>query len=107
MKYYDLFNDIINEGYSSEVALSVIQIMTINMYKKVKKSHIKKPGTFRHEIIVESKEMLYESSEGVVDDAIRIWDVLYDYEIRKDFNGIGGCEKKTIRELILTKKEKK
>lgn len=105
MKYYDLFKQIVGEDYSEEVALTVIQIMTIHLSKKITLSHIENKGEFSNEIIEDAKSLLFQTPEEVVKEALQIWSVMYDYEISQSLHGLGGCKKKTFRQLVQEAKE--
>jgi len=102
MDYTSHFNDIIKEGFSNEVALLTVVLYSMNVTKKMKNRHIK-AGVFTEELLTKFKEAMWEEDEMLVNEAICIWEVLYDHHLCQTFQGMGGCKYKTIRELMAEK----
>jgi len=104
MKYPKLFDAIKSEGFSEEVALVATMMCLLNCTKKVKNKHMAKSGSFEKELLETFEKAFFEQSYDVVEEAISIWRVMYDWEVGQTLNGLGGCEKKTIRQLLEKRK---
>ena len=92
MDYYKLYNNLTTE-YPEYIALSVVQVCTINMTLK--------PCTnFENKIIKKSKKVLWELSEKDFNLVVNLWKVSYDWQCRQTLQGLGGCKVKTFKQLL-------
>ena len=99
MKYMRLF-EAVSDEFGTEVALCVIQISTIQMSLKPKRKEMTGGKSFEERVIAKAKNLLWETDHTIVEQAIQVWRVSYDWGIRQSMNGLGGCEKKTFKELL-------
>ncbi len=100
MKYTTTFNDIVNEGFSNEVAVLAIILLSMNISKNVKNRHLKKHGLYAEGLVKAFKDLMWDEDPERIKEAISIWEVLHDYDTCRELQGLGGCEFKTIHELI-------
>jgi hypothetical protein len=96
-KMYDAIN---LEFGNPELAMMVIQIYTINLTTKTKLSHLQESGKFTDKVIKKAKKVLWQYSHDDVELAIKLWQCIHIWEIGQSMNGLGGCEKKTFKELL-------
>lgn len=99
MKYIRLF-EAVSDEFGTEVALCVIQISTIHMRLKPKLKELTGEKSFEARVIAKARDLLWETDSTIVEQAIEVWRVSYDWQIRQSMNGLGGCEKKTFKELL-------
>jgi len=99
MKYMRLF-EAVHDEFGLDVALCVIQISTIQMSLKPKLKELTGEKSFEKRVITKAKHLLWETDSTIVEQAIEVWRVSYDWGIRQSMNGLGGCEKKTFKELL-------
>lgn len=79
--------------YGLHIAILATQLHAIQMTMKIHKVD-------RTRILKKFSKLTWEVSAETTDLAIKVWDVLYDWEISQSLDGVGGCEKKTIKELV-------
>ena len=103
MKYTKMFNAIINEGFSTELALLSTALYLMNVDKPVSLGHLNGKGTFTEELLRSFRKRMWDEDEALVNEAIKIWEVIYDYDLSQSFHGLGGCERKPIRECLALK----
>jgi len=99
MKFQDLYDGVLAE-FDAQTALCVVQIYTINLLLPIRQSELLKRGLREKRIIKKAKKLLWEVDVDIVEQAIRLWRVSYDWEIRQSLHGLGGCKKKTFKELL-------
>lgn len=100
MDYLRVYNAIVSEGFKPLVAISVVQIMTINMTLRTNFKDLKEPGRFEKRILKKASKALWELSDSDFSESVALWKACYDWEIGQDFNGLGGCTTRTFRELV-------
>lgn len=100
MTNYVKLYDAVKAEFNDEIALSVVQILTINHSVKPKKKDMVTKGLFRDKILKKSKKVLWEVDDDTYDLAVKIWDVVPSWETRQEFNGLGGCTIKCFKELL-------
>ena len=98
-----IYNTIAEEFDNPTLALMVVQIYTINLTTKVKPKDIINTGRFTDKLIEKSKKVLWEYPIDDVELAISLWECIHSWETRQTMHGIGGCEKKTFKELLAEK----
>lgn len=101
MKYNELFTELLKE-FEVDVALCVVQITTIQLSLKPKEKEIAGIKSFEERVLKRARDVLWEIDESVLDQSIEIWRVVHDWDIHNSMNGLGGCEKKTFKELLTT-----
>jgi hypothetical protein len=99
MNYKKLY-DAVNAEFDDEIALSVVQIMTINLTTKPKKKNITGEQSFRDKILKKAKKALWELSDDDFDLSVKLWGCVPSWNIRQDMNGLGGCTVKSFKELL-------
>jgi len=99
MKFNELFNQVRFE-FDTETALCVVQIYSINLLLKPKVSEMMGEKSFEERIIKKAKKLLWESDPSVIEQSIKIWKQVHNWESRKTMQGLGGCEYKTFRQLL-------
>ena len=100
MKYTAMFNAIIKEGFSTELALLTTTLYLMNIDKEVTLDHLTMNGRFTEELVRSFRKRMWDEDEALVNEPIKIWEVIYDYDMAQTLCGLGGCERKTIRELM-------
>ena len=99
MKYSDVYNAVSLE-YGNECALTVCQILAIGMATKVKRKDLECKGRYAKRIDKKVRNALWETDDEVLDLALKCWHVVHDWTIGIDMEGLGGCKRKTIKELV-------
>ncbi len=99
MKFMNVWCAVADE-FGNEVAMLVIQITTIQMTLKPTMKELQAVKSFKARVIKRAKEVLWEQEPDRVEQAIDLWRVSYDWQIRQEMAGLGGCEKKTFKELL-------
>jgi hypothetical protein len=100
MKYIDIFKQLISEGFSEEVALSVVQVITINIIKPIKKKHLSGDRDYASEIISDAKLLLWKLPIETFTEIITLCSCISEWETRMSIQGIGGCKVKTFKQLL-------
>jgi len=100
MKFIRVYKQLISEGFSEEVSLGVIQLLTINLVKPIKKKHLTKERDYSQEIIDTYKELSFELLDEDVKLTIKLWQSYTDWDISNSLSGMGGCQAKTFKELL-------
>lgn len=98
MNHVAIFNAI-KADFSEEIALSACQINAINLTLKVKKKELAGGGNREERIAKKARKLLWELSDEDFSLSMIIWDLIHDWEINQTCHGLGGCEKKTFKEL--------
>lgn len=99
MRYKNLYDNLLDE-FDAEIALCVVQIYTINMLLPIRKSEMLKPGSREKRITKKARKLLWEIDSHIVEQAIELWKNCYDWETGQALYGLGGCTKKTFKELL-------
>jgi|688.fasta_scaffold283634_3 hypothetical protein len=94
--------DAIKNEFGVLIALSVLQIHTINMVTKVKKSDMGAKSNRTERVLKKAKKLLSGISDDEYELALKVWSVLHDWDVRQNLKGLGGCETKTFLELIVS-----
>jgi len=63
MEYLTIFQQIRKEGFNETVAISAIQILTLNMGMKPSEKDFKEPGRFEERLRKKSRDVLWELSD--------------------------------------------
>jgi hypothetical protein len=99
MKFQELYNQVESE-FDAEIALCVIQIMSINLLLKPKVAEMMGEKSFEERIIKKAKKLLWEVDADIVEQSIQVWNQVHDWETHKTLQGLGGCEYKTFKQLL-------
>lgn len=99
MKFMKLFEAVADE-FDMDVALAVVQIITIQLRLKPKMKELTGEKSFEERVITKAKDVLWETDSSIVEQAIQVWRVTHDWDVRQTMAGLGGCEKKTFKELL-------
>ena len=95
-----IYNAIHEEFDNRDLAMMVVQIYTINLTTKIKPKDISTPGRFTEKVIKKSKKLFWQYEDCDIDLAISLWQCIHSWENRQAMHGLGGCEKKTFKELL-------
>lgn len=99
MKYEEIFQAVKNE-YGEEVALTVVQLATIHISTNPTYEEIVTEGLYVRNLQNKFNEVLWETPNHIFRVSLKVWEVLYDWELRQTCAGLGGCETKTLKELV-------
>jgi len=99
MKYHELFETIQSE-FNTELAINAIAILVLNLSMKPTYKDLTTPSRYRTKLVDKAKHVLWESDNDVFELSVKIWDAIHEYETRQTMHGLGGCVKKTFKELI-------
>ena len=92
---YSKIYDTIAEEFSPKIALMVVQIITISMTTKIPKDL-----KLMSKVERKARKLLWEESRADVDLALALVDCVHSWEIGQSMNGLGGCERKSFKELL-------
>jgi len=95
----------LSADFGEDIALSVVQVYTINMVTKVKNSDLT-TGERTHRITKKAMKLLCDKPDATIKLVFELWELINDWSIKQDMHGLGGCEKKTFKELIDAKNSK-
>lgn len=89
------------------LASIVCGMIHLNCEKKIEDRHVLKhlikDGSFTSELLDEFNSAFYvirTKWPETYNQALDCWRVYYDWQCRQSMHGLGGCEKKTFKELI-------
>ena len=99
MKYADVY-EAIEVEYGSEVALTTCQVLAIAMSTKVKRKDLSEKGRYSKRIKKKANDALWEVDEGQRELAIRLWLKVHDWSTGIAMEGLGGCTRKSFKELL-------
>jgi hypothetical protein len=100
MDYKDIFDQVRKEFGDEELALMVAIALCINLTTKPKRKDLTIKGRFSERVEKRIKETLWKHDKDKLEQALSIYRVLYDFEISNALDGLGGCKKKTLKELL-------
>ena len=100
MEYKALFDQIVYEGFSIGTALSAIQILTLNNSVKPNMKDLKITGHFHERIKGKAKNLLWDLPKEDFELAFKVYECLPDFSMCQNLAGLGGCVKRTIREIM-------
>lgn len=98
-KFNNIYDAILEEYEDAELALMVTQIYTINLTTKIKKKHLIVSGSFTEKVKKKAIKLLWEYDQDKVTLAIGLWDCIYDWELKQSLGGLGGCVKRSFKEI--------
>jgi hypothetical protein len=100
MKSSDVLEQLLNEQFSFGVITVAMFAREVNRTKPVEIEHLDNDGSYENEIVDHVKDVMWAEDGLDVEMGIDVWKVLYDYEIMIALDGLGGCKRKSIRELL-------
>jgi hypothetical protein len=92
--------DAINQEFGPVIALSVVQINTINLTSKVKKKDLTQSSNRTKRILKKAEKVLWELPVDDYNLIVSLWKVLHDWDVKQSLAGLGGCTAKTFTELL-------
>ena len=103
MQYIKVFKAI-EEEFDSEIALMVIQVLTVaqEAYNKGRAKYLGEPQKYLRKSF---KDIFWEQHEEKQSLVWNLFNVVYDWEIAQEMQGLGGCEVESFKELIAKKPE--
>jgi len=99
MNFPQLFNDLKKE-FPEHIALGVCVAMGIHLSTKIKEKDLSPKGNFEKRVEKKIRNTLWEVSEKDLELIIKLWKCVYDWDIRRALEGLGGCERKTFTQLL-------
>lgn len=92
-----VFNEI-EKDFGKELALLTTIAYTIHCSTKPKKKELTGEKSYSERLNNEIKNALFEHYDKL-DEVLKIESVIYDFLTRETLEGIGGCVRKSIKEL--------
>jgi len=102
MNFYEQFKQI-EEEFGEEMAVLCVCALSVQLSTKVTNDDLLKRGQFTKKITKKITDVLWEHSTQVPE-VLKVIDAIYDFEIRKQMNGLGGCVQKSLKEIIQEKR---
>jgi hypothetical protein len=100
---FRFLHDKVAEEFSPTVAVLVVVALNINLVTKPKPTDLNTPGRFTERINKKTRKALWEHHPEDVELAIKIRDVWSEFENRITMDGLGGCQVKTLKQLLEVK----
>ena len=82
MKFMKIFEAVADE-FDMDVALAVVQIITIQLRLKPKMKELTGEKSFEQRVITKAKDVLCETDSSIVEQAIQVWRVTHDWDVRQ------------------------
>ena len=103
MNYIKVFKAI-EEEFDSEIALMVIQILTVSQesFNKGRTKYLSEPQKYLRNSF---NAIFWEQPEEKQSLAWNLFNTVYDWDIAQEMQGLGGCEVKSFKELLVKKPE--
>ena len=92
--------DILTEGFSEEIALYTTVILALNYTTKPKAKDLADNGRYTKRLRKKMDTVLRELPDENRQTCLNLWGIFPLYNVRKDMDGLGGCTKATLRELL-------
>lgn len=98
MNYIKVFKAI-EEEFDSEIALMVIQILTVSQeaFNKRRPKYLSEPQKYLRNSF---KDIFWEQPEEKQSIVWNLFNTVYDWCIAQEMQGLGGCEVKAFKELL-------
>jgi GTPase Era involved in 16S rRNA processing len=90
----------INEEFDEKIAISVVQVITINSTLKLRDSEWSVAGQRVKRITKRARKVLFELNDDEFHLVMSLLDVSHDWKNKQSLQGLGGCEVKTFKELL-------
>ena len=92
--------DAVKAEYEEAVALLVVVVHAIALSTKPKDTDFRGRGVFRNRVCTKARKRLWEETQEDFDLAVAITDALHEFESRIACEGLGGCTRATLREIV-------
>jgi len=99
MKNQEIFSIIRNE-FTEEIAVNATILILINKTLMPYNEEMVNNGLYVERLKSQYVNVLWQLDKEKQDLCMKIWDVWHIFEIGHDMDGLGGCKKKTLKELI-------
>ena len=98
MDYYTIFKAI-KEEYGEEIALTAVQIYTINLTPSfyTKDEFYENASEFLRK---EVRKVLWETDDDTFFLRWKVFGCIHEWESRQSLQGLGGCVAKTFKQLV-------
>ena len=98
MNYYTIFKAIKDE-YGEEIALTAVQIYTINLTSAVytNKGFLEDASGF---LRTEARRALWETDDDTFFLCWKVFGCIHEWESMQSLQGLGGCVAKTFKQLV-------
>ena len=98
MNYYTIFKAI-KEEYGEEIALTAVQIYTINLTPSfyTKDAFYENASEFLRK---EARKVLWETDDDTFFLCWKVFGCIHEWESRQSLQGLGGCVAKTFKQLV-------
>jgi len=98
MNFLTQYEDV-EKVYGHTVAIHVVMINTINMTLKPKLKDIVHKGRFEKRML-KRFDTLHTLSDQERTQVINVWTAWHDFDMRREMQGLGGCEMKSLMECV-------
>ena len=92
--------DAVKAEYDEAIALLVVVIHAIALSTKPKGKDFRGEGVFWNRVCTKARKRLWEETQEDFDLAVAITDALHEFESRIACEGLGGCTRATLREIV-------
>ena len=100
MKNLSVYNDIFKEFDDQEIALNATILISINCAIYPTDDELFTNGLYVDRLKEYFDTVLWELPQEKRELCLKIWKAHHTYNICKDLNGLGGCVKKSYKEII-------
>lgn len=95
-----LYDAVVSEFEDTELALMVVQAVTVNLTTEVLEEDFTTKNSFGTRVEDKVRKLLWSYPQHKVDLAIRLWECYHSWDIGKGCAGLGGCVERTFKELL-------
>jgi hypothetical protein len=95
-----LYDTVVSEFEDTELALMVVQALTVNLTTEVLEEDFIAKGIYSTRVEDKVRKLLWSYPQHKVDLAIRLWECYHSWTIGRSFAGLGGCVERTFKELL-------
>ena len=92
--------DAVKAEYDEAIALLVVVVHAIALSTKLKGKDFRGKGVFWNRVCTKARKHLWEETQEDFDLAVAITDALHEFESRIACEGLGGCTRATLREIV-------
>ena len=91
---------IVESEYDHHHAILVVSALAIKLTTKTKVKDFNSPGNFTNRINKKTRNLMWEEDPELIELVIRIRDAVAEYEQRQELNGLGGCVRKSLKDIV-------
>ncbi len=99
-----IFKEIVEQGFSEEVAILATIMIKINATEKFTQKDFDDPLHFKQKLIKRFKKMSWSVNEDVKNEAMSVWEIWYNYEVMICINN-EKYSPNLMKEMIATRKK--